>query len=81
MFSALPPEGRYEITAELTGFSTQLRNNLTFNAGQRAVINMPMKLSTIQETITVAGESPLVQTTIGGSVDRPSTGRRSRPCR
>ena len=42
---------------------TQLRNNLTFNAGQRAVINVPMKLSTIQETITVAGEAPLIQVT------------------
>ena len=74
MFSALPPEGRYEITVELTGFATQLRNNLTFNAGQRAVINVPMKLSTVQETITVAGESPLVQTTIVGSLvdHRPS---------
>ena len=73
MFSALPPEGRYEITVELTGFSTQLRNNLTFNAGQRAVINVPMKLSNIQETITVAGESPLVQTTsseVSSTIDR-----------
>ena len=25
VFSALPPEGRYEIQVELTGFSTQLR--------------------------------------------------------
>ena len=63
VFSALPPEGRYEISVELSGFSTQLRNNLTFNAGQRAVINVPMKLSTIQETITVAGEAPLIQVT------------------
>ena len=63
VFAALPPEGRYEISVELTGFSTQLRNNLTFNAGQRAVINVPMKLSNIQETITVAGEAPLVQVT------------------
>ena len=73
VFSALPPEGRYEITVELTGFSTQLRNNLTFNAGQRAVINVPMKLSNIQETITVAGESPLVQITsseVSSTIDR-----------
>jgi hypothetical protein len=73
VFSALPPEGRYEISAELAGFATQLRNNLTFNAGQRAVINIPMKLSTVQETITVAGESPVVQTTsaeISSTIDR-----------
>jgi hypothetical protein len=73
VFAALPPEGRYEISVELTGFSTQLRNNLVFNAGQRAVINVPMKLSNIQETITVAGEAPLVQVTtseISTTIDR-----------
>ena len=44
-----------------------------FNAGQRAVINVQMKLSTIQETITVSGESPLVQTTsaeVSSTIDR-----------
>jgi hypothetical protein len=73
VFSALPPEGRYEIEVELTGFSTQLRNNLTFNAGQRAVVNVPMRLSSIQETITVAGEAPLVQVTsseVSSTIDR-----------
>jgi hypothetical protein len=73
VFSALPPEGRYELQAELTGFSTQLRNNLTFNAGQRAVINVQMKLSTVQETITVSGDSAVVQTTsaeVSSTIDR-----------
>ena len=73
VFSALPPEGRYEITVELPASRPQLRNNLAFNAGQRAVLNVPMKLSNIQETITVAGESPLVQTTsseVSSTIDR-----------
>lgn len=72
-FSALPPEGRYEITVELAGFATQVRDALTFNAGQRATINVPMKLSTIQETITVSGEAPLVQVTtseVSSTIDR-----------
>ncbi len=73
VFAALPPEGRYEISAELAGFATQLRNNLTFNAGQRVVINIPMKLSNIQETITVAGQAPVVQVTtseVSSTIDR-----------
>jgi hypothetical protein len=73
VFAALPPEGRYEISAELTGFATQLRNNLTFNAGQRAVLNIPMRLSNIQETITVAGQAPVVQATtseVSSTIDR-----------
>lgn len=73
VFAALPPEGRYEIAVELTGFSTQLRNNLAFNAGQRAVLNIPMRLSNVQETITVAGQAPLVQVTsseVSSTIDR-----------
>lgn len=73
VFAALPPEGRYELTVELTGFATQVRDGLTFNAGQRATINVPMKLSTIQETITVSGEAPLVQVTtseVSSTIDR-----------
>jgi hypothetical protein len=60
---ALPPEGRYRIQVELPGFATEVRENLTFNAGQNAVINFSLKLSTVQETITVAGDAPIVQTT------------------
>jgi hypothetical protein len=60
---ALPPEGRYKIHVELTGFATEVRENLSFNAGQNAVLNFALKLSTVQETITVAGEAPVVQTT------------------
>jgi hypothetical protein len=70
---ALPPEGRYDITVELPGFATEVRQNLTFNAGQNAVLNFGLKLSTVQETVTVAGEASVVQTTsaeVSSTVDR-----------
>jgi len=60
---ALPPEGRYRIQVDLTGFATEVRENLTFNAGQRVVVNFSLKLSSVQETITVSGDAALVQTT------------------
>ena len=60
---ALPPEGRYGCRSRSAGFATEVRENLRFNAGQRAVLNFTLKLSTVQETVTVAGESPMVQTT------------------
>jgi outer membrane receptor protein involved in Fe transport len=60
---ALPPEGRYKVQVELTGFATEVRENLTFNAGQQVVLNFTLKLSSVQETITVAGATPMVQTT------------------
>jgi outer membrane receptor protein involved in Fe transport len=59
----LPPEGRYRVRVELSGFATEIREGLTFNAGQNAVLNFSLKLSTVQETVTVAGDAPIVQTT------------------
>jgi hypothetical protein len=63
IFNSLPPEGRYELQAELAGFATQVRPDLVFNAGQRVVLNVQLTISAVQETVTVAGETPLVQTT------------------
>ena len=60
VFTNLPPEGRYDLVSELAGFATHLRQNLVFNAGQRAVLNIQMQLSTVQETVTVAGDNPIV---------------------
>jgi outer membrane receptor protein involved in Fe transport len=70
---ALPPEGQYRVQVELPGFATQIRQGLTFNAGQNAVLNFTMQLSTVQETVTVAGDAPIVQTTsseVASTIDR-----------
>ena len=70
---ALPPEGQYQVQVEIAGFATQLRQNLVFNAGQNAVLNFAMQLATVQETVTVAGDAPLVQTTsseVSTTIDR-----------
>ena len=63
VFTALPPAGRYLLQTSLAGFASERRENLTFNAGQHAVLNITLKLSSVQETVTVAGDSPVVQTT------------------
>ena len=63
VFTALPPAGRYILQTALAGFAGERRENLTFNAGQHAVLNITLKLSSVQETVTVAGDSPVVQTT------------------
>jgi outer membrane receptor protein involved in Fe transport len=70
---ALPPEGQYRVQLEIAGFATQTRQNLTFNAGQNVVLNFTMQLSTVQETVTVAGDAPIVQTTsseVSTTIDR-----------
>jgi len=73
VITAMPTEGRYRVQVDLPGFATEVRDNLTFNAGQRAVLNFSMRLSTVQETITVAGDAPVVQTTsseVSSTIDR-----------
>ncbi len=58
---------------DLPGFATEVREGPAFNAGQNVVLNFSLKLSTVQETITVAGDAPVVQTTsaeVSSTIDR-----------
>src|SRR5438445_573469 len=59
---SLPP-GRYALTAELSGFSTETRPDITLIIEQTAIINFALKPAALSETITVTGESPIVDTT------------------
>jgi hypothetical protein len=63
------PIGTYKLTFELAGFSTFVREGLLITAGFQARVDASMKLATQTETITVSGESPLidVSTTRGGA--------------
>src|SRR3954471_23418110 len=56
--------GAYEITAEIAGFATVTRRGLELLAGQQAAVNLQMSPSTVQESVTVTGEAPLVETTV-----------------
>jgi hypothetical protein len=62
--SLLPP-GRYEVTAQLSGFQTVVRSGLTLTVGQEALVNTQMTLGNVSESILVEGEAPLVETTTG----------------
>jgi len=64
--------GTYQVIAELQGFSTAMRNGVDLLVGQTASLNMQLGPSTLQETVTVTGEAPLIDlknSTIGGNVD------------
>ena len=56
------PIGTYEITFELTGFKRYVRSDIIIQAGFNAEVNAKLELSTVQETVTVTGESPVVDT-------------------
>jgi len=61
-FNAVPPTGKWTLTAELPGFGTQNREGLEFQANTRPEINFQLNVGGVQESITVAAASPLVRT-------------------
>jgi Carboxypeptidase regulatory-like domain len=63
----LPP-GIYQVVFELTGFAKVVRPGIQLTTGFVARIDMDLNIAGLQETLTVTGQSPLVdvQTTRGG---------------
>jgi outer membrane receptor protein involved in Fe transport len=61
-FPALSP-GRYTVRAELSGFATQEAKDITITIGFEQRLDLEMKVRSLQETVTVVGESPVVDTT------------------
>jgi len=59
---ALPP-GTYVVTAELSNFSTETRPDILLVIDQTATLTFTLKPASVSETITVTGESPIVDTT------------------
>src|SRR4029077_7847643 len=63
--------GMYKVDAELPGFGTVTRQ-IDLLVGQTAVLNLQLAPLTVQESVTVTGEAPLVDTatsTLGTNVD------------
>jgi hypothetical protein len=63
--------GAYRVSAELSGFTTVMRS-VQILVGQTVPVNMQMAPSAVQETVTVTGEAPLVDTTsstVGANID------------
>ncbi|MGQ0732424.1 MAG: TonB-dependent receptor domain-containing protein [Acidobacteriota bacterium] len=63
----LPP-GTYSLMAELTGFATFKREGILLRAGATFAVDIELALGTLQETITVAGDSPMVEVLRPGNV-------------
>lgn len=68
-FPALPG-GRYTLTFELPGFQTVVRENIVLALGQTLNVDAALQVAALEETITVTGQSPIVDTssTAVGSV-------------
>ena len=57
----LPP-GTFTVTAELTGFSTTRREGIVMRAGLTFTVDIEMKVGALSETVTVSGDSPMIET-------------------
>lgn len=56
------PVGTYTVTVELNGFATVTVEEVRLNVASQREINIDMSPATVEETITVTAEAPLVQT-------------------
>ena len=55
--------GRYELTAQYTGFAKSTQTGLTLTVGQTASIDITLKVASAGEVVTVTTEAPPVETT------------------
>jgi hypothetical protein len=57
------PPGDYGVTIDLSGFKRFARGSVRVNLGSAVVIDAALELGGLEETITVAGDSPQLQLT------------------
>src|SRR5262245_46009383 len=61
-FPRLVP-GTYSVRGELSGFQTVVQGNIVVNADRTSRADLSMPVGNLTETITVAGDAPLLDTT------------------
>jgi hypothetical protein len=59
--------GAYKVSATLQGFATVVHDQVIVSVGKNVELPMAMKVSGVTETITVSGESPIVDTKATGT--------------
>lgn len=60
--TALQP-ARYAVKVELQSFTTVLRPEITVNVGSVVDVAFTLKVASVQETVTVTGATPLIEST------------------
>ncbi len=56
------PTGTYTVTAEISGFKTVTMSDVELGVDQRVRIDLKLEVGALAESVTIAAESPLVQT-------------------
>jgi hypothetical protein len=60
-FPSVPP-GEYRLSYDLAGFQQTVRDGIRITLGFNAQVNVTLNVATLQETVTVSGESPVIDT-------------------
>ena len=66
------PAGTYTLKFELSGFKALTRSGISLALGQTLTIDGELQLATLQESVTVTAESPVVDTSstaVGNTLD------------
>jgi outer membrane receptor protein involved in Fe transport len=66
------PVGVYDVTAEISGFSTLSQKQIVVSVSQTVALDFNLKLAAVLETVDVNATTPLIETTssaVGGIVD------------
>ncbi len=61
------PPGTYRLSVDLPGFSKAVHDDVVVAVGQTVSIPITMKVASVQETVTVSGQSPIVDTKATGT--------------
>lgn len=56
------PAGTYDVTADLSGFSSVTTRNVELNVATDRTVNVSLKQASVKEQITVTADAPLVET-------------------
>jgi hypothetical protein len=65
--------GRYRLTAEAAGFQRLVQSDIIVNTTERVRLDLSLQVGAVSETITVTGETPLLQSekaTVGQVVEQ-----------
>jgi hypothetical protein len=57
------PVGDYEVQTEIQGFQTVIRAGIRLSAGADVVVDVTLPIGQLEETLTVTGDAPMVNTT------------------
>jgi hypothetical protein len=62
-FAPVLPVGNYEVTAQQSGFQTEVRSGINLTVGREEVINLSLKVGQLSDKVTITAEAPLVEST------------------